>query len=63
MSLVAAPSDQWTHQFLKVDPISLHALAASLDFETARIDDEAVDAMRLEEARQPKCVIANLIAK
>src|SRR6516165_8365270 len=58
MPLATAPGAQRTQQLLEVDPISFHALAAPLDFQATSVDDEALDA-----ARQPKCVIASLVAK
>src|SRR6516162_878412 len=63
MPLATAPGAQSTQQLLEVDPISLDPPAEALDFQTTGVDDEALDAVRHEEARQPKCVIANLVAK
>jgi hypothetical protein len=46
MPLAAAPGAQSTQQLLEVDPISLHPPGAPLDFQTTRVDDEALDAVR-----------------
>ena len=46
MPLATAPGAQSTQQLLEVDPISLDPPAAALDFQTAGVDDEALDAVR-----------------
>src|SRR5262245_792932 len=63
MSLTPTPGDQCTQQLAEVNPISLRSTAAPIDLHARRVDDETVDAMRLQEAREPKSVVARLVAE
>src|SRR5262249_43959241 len=63
MSLTPTPGDQCTQQLAEVNPISLGSTAAPIDLHARRVDDETVDAMRLQEAREPKSVVARLVAE
>src|SRR6516225_9905023 len=63
MSLTPTPSDQCTQQLAEVNPIGLRATAAPIDLHARRVDHEALDATRLQEARQPKGVVARLVAE
>src|SRR5262249_14817153 len=57
------PGDQRTQQLREVDPISLRSTAAPIDLHARRVDYEAVDATRLQEAREPKSVVPRLVAE
>src|ERR1700758_1683769 len=46
MPLATAPGAQSTQQLLEVDTIGLHPPGAPLDFQTTRVDDEALNAVR-----------------
>src|SRR5499426_4545452 len=63
MSLTSTPGDQRTQQLAKVNPISLRPTAAPIDLHARRINHEAVDAPRFQEAREPKSVVARLVAE
>src|SRR5262249_52254945 len=63
MSLTPTPGDQCTQQLAEVNPISLRSTAAPIDLHARRVDDETVDAMPLQEACEPKSVIARLVAE
>src|SRR5262249_30502943 len=63
MSLTPTPGDQRTQQLREVDPIALRPTAAPIDLHARRVDYEAVDATRLQEAREPKSVVARLVAE
>src|SRR6516225_8981436 len=63
MSLTPTPSDQRTQQLAEVNPIGLRSTAAPIDLHARRVDYEAVDATRLQETREPKGVVARLVAE
>src|SRR5262249_18525332 len=63
MSLTSTPGDQRTQQLAKVNPISLRSTAAPIDLHARRINNEAVDAPRFQEAREPKGIVARLVAE
>src|SRR5215813_6101239 len=63
MSLTPTPGDQCAQQLAKVNPISLRSTAAPIDLHARRVDYEAVDATRLQEAREPKSIVARLVAE
>src|SRR5215510_742592 len=63
MSLTSTPGDQRTQQLAKVNPISLRPTAAPIDLHARRINHEAVDAPRFQEAREPKGIVARLVAE
>src|SRR5215470_7972536 len=63
MSLTPTPGDQRTQQLAKVNPISLRSTAAPIDLHARRVNHEAVEATRLQEAREPKSVVARLVAE
>src|ERR1700686_5184313 len=63
MSLTPAPRDQRAQQLSEVNPIGLRTAAAPIDLHACRVNHEAVDATRLEKAREPKGVIARLVAE
>src|SRR5262249_45594311 len=63
MSLTPTPGDQRTEQLAKVNPISLHPTAAPIDLHACRVNHEALDATHLEEAREPKGIVARLVAE
>src|SRR5262245_64775442 len=63
MSLTRTPGDQRTQQLAKVNPISLRSTAAPIDLHARRVNHEAVDATRFQEAREPKRIVARLVAE
>src|SRR5215470_6652251 len=63
MSLTPTPSDQRTQQLAEVNPIGLRPTAAPIDLHARRVNHEALDATRPEEAREPKRVISRLVAE
>jgi hypothetical protein len=63
MSLTPTPGDQRAQQLAEVNPIGLRSAAAPIDLQARRVNHEAVDAMRPEEAREPKGVVARLVAE
>src|SRR5262245_12120634 len=63
VSLTATPGDQRTQQLAKVNPISLRSAAAPIDLHARRVNHEAVDATRFQEAREPKSIVARLVAE
>src|SRR5215472_16183476 len=63
MSLTPKPSDQRVQQLLDIDPIGLCTSATPSDLHARRVYYEAVDATRLQEAREPKSVVARLVAE
>src|SRR5262245_46534378 len=63
MSLTPTPGDQRTQQLAKVNPIGLRSTAAPIDLHARRVNHQAVDAARLQEAREPKSVVARLVAE
>src|SRR5262245_44276613 len=63
MSLAPTPGDQRAQQLAKVNPISLRSTAAPIDLHACRVDYEAVDATRLQKAREPKSIVARLVAE
>src|SRR6516165_5943645 len=46
-----------------IDPIGLRPALASVNLQTGWVDNQALDAARREEARQPECIVSNLIAE
>src|SRR5262245_8681590 len=63
MSLTPTPGDQRAQQLAKVDPIGFRPTATPIDLHARRVNHEAVDAARLEKAREPKGVVARLVAE
>jgi hypothetical protein len=63
MSLTPTPVDQCTQQLAEVNPIGLRLRAAPIDLHARRVNHEAFDATRLEEAREPKGVVSRLVAE
>src|SRR5215813_6880482 len=63
MSLTPTPGDQCAQQLAKVNPISLRSTAAPIDLHARRVDYKAVDATRLQEAREPKGIVARFVAE
>ena len=63
VTLTAAPGDQRVKQGLDIDAIGLHPACPAVDLQAGWLHDETVNATLLEEARQPKSVIARLVAE
>ena len=63
MTLAATPGDHRAQQLLDIDAVGLHPTGATIDLQAGRIHDQAVDTALLEEPRQPKAVVARLIAE
>src|SRR5215470_7585823 len=63
MSLTPTPSDQRTQQLAEVNPIGLRPTATPIDLHARRVNDEALNAPRLEKAREPKRIVARLLAE
>ena len=63
MALTTAPGDNRMQQFLYVDPIGFHAAGATIDLQGCRIHNPTLDAVLLEQTRQPEAVVACFIAK
>src|SRR5262245_29527967 len=57
------PGDQRTQQLAEVNPIGLCSTAAPIDLHARRVNHQALDAMRFQEAREPKGVVARLVAE
>src|SRR5262245_56555339 len=63
MSLTRTPSDQCAQQLAEVNPIGLRPTATPIDLHARRVNHEALDATRLQEAREPKRVVSRLVAE
>src|SRR5262245_38473417 len=63
MSLTPTPGDQRTQQLPEVNPIGLCSTAAPIDLHARRVNHQVLDAMRFQEAREPKGVVARLVAE
>src|SRR5215510_8953915 len=63
MSLTPTPGDQRAQQLAKVNPIRLRSTAAPIDLHARRVNHEALDATRLQKAREPKRVVSRLVAE
>ena len=63
MSLTPTPGDQRAQQLAEVNPIGLRPTATPIDLHARRVNDEALDATRPEEAREPKRVVSRLVAE
>src|SRR5262245_42998689 len=63
MSLTPTPGGQRAQQLGEVNPIGLCPTATSIDLHARRVNDEALDATRFQETREPKGVVARLIAE
>jgi hypothetical protein len=63
MSLTPTPGGQRAQQLPEIDPIGLRPTATPIDLHARRVNHEALDATRLEEAREPKGVVARLITE
>src|ERR1700730_4437481 len=63
MPFAPAPGDQRAQQLAEVNPIGLRPTATPIDLHARRVNHEALDATRLEEAREPKGVVARLVAE
>src|SRR5262247_2176534 len=63
MSLTRTPGDQRAQQLAEINAIGLRPTAAPIDLHARRVNHEALDATRLEEAREPKGVISRLVAE
>src|SRR5262245_32546305 len=58
MPLTPTPGDQRTQQLAEVNPICLRPTAAPIDLHARRVNHKALDAARLEEAREPNRIVA-----
>src|SRR5262249_48607732 len=63
MSLASTPGDQRAQQLADVYPISLRPTAAPIDLHARRVNHEALNATRFQEAREPKGIVARLVAE
>src|SRR5262245_50680210 len=63
MPLTPTPGDQRTQQLAEVNPIGLRPTAAPIDLHARRVSHKALNAARLEEAREPKRIVARLVAE
>src|SRR5262249_51597128 len=63
MSLTPTPGGQSAQQLPEIDPVGLRAPAAAIDLHARRVNHQALDAARLEKAREPKRIVARLVAE
>jgi hypothetical protein len=63
VALAAAPGDQRVQLFLDIDAVGLDPARLAVDLQAGRFHDQTLDAALLEEACQPKAVVARLIAE